>query len=75
MGLPWTAWLQDAAWVLREARRGGARCLLLLLEKPVTALGTAKASKGLLYTSSRPCLLIVGEVRVGSTAMLLGAAA
>lgn len=36
MGLPWTVWLQAAAWVLREARRGGARCLLLL-EKPVTA--------------------------------------
>lgn len=38
-GLPWTAWLQAAAWVLKEARRGGARCLLLLLlllEKPVT---------------------------------------
>lgn len=74
MGLPWTAWLQDAAWVLREARRGGARCLLLLLEKPVTAQGTAKASKGLLYTSARPCLLVVGKVWVRSTAMLLGAA-
>lgn len=75
MGLPWTAWLQDAAWVLREARRGGTRCLLLLLEKPVTVWGTAKASKGLLYTSARPCLLVVGEVWVRSTAMLLGAAA
>lgn len=36
MGLPWTAWLQATACVLREARGGGARCLLLL-EKPKTA--------------------------------------
>lgn len=36
MGLPWTAWLQAAVWVLREAGGGGARCLWLL-EKPKMA--------------------------------------
>lgn len=30
MELPWTAWLQAAAYVLREARGRGARCLWLL---------------------------------------------